>query len=118
MLKTTKGAVAQTAACLSSLGLRVSEVCALQVPHLDLRKAMLAVREGKGAKDRMVPIPRFLVGPLRGWIGAPRYFGQEFKAMFTETEGAEWLPIPHPRPSRNPARRRPPWSAGARNHTI
>lgn len=54
------------------MGLRVSEVCKLEVPHLDFRKAMLAVRSGKGDKDRFIPIPTFLVGPLRGFVGKRR----------------------------------------------
>lgn len=52
------------------MGLRVSELCKLQVPHLDFERAILMVREGKGCKDRAIPIPSRLVGPIRGWIGA------------------------------------------------
>lgn len=52
------------------MGLRVSELCKLQIPHLDFERAMLMVREGKGCKDRAIPIPSRLIGPLRGWIGA------------------------------------------------
>lgn len=51
------------------LGLRVSEVCKLQVQHIDFGTKMLFVREGKGSKDRALPIPSRFVGPLRGWIG-------------------------------------------------
>lgn len=51
------------------LGLRVSELVKLQVEHIDFRRRLLMVREGKGAKDRALPIPSRLVGPLRGWIG-------------------------------------------------
>jgi len=54
------------------MGLRVSEIVKLQVPHLDFGRAMLYVRGGKGDADRAVPIPDFLHGPLRGWIGARR----------------------------------------------
>lgn len=49
--------------------LRVSELTKLQVAHLDFSRNMLIVREGKGMKDRAVPIPDFMRGPLRGWIG-------------------------------------------------
>lgn len=52
------------------LGLRVSEVCKLQAQHLDFSQNFLMVREGKGKKDRSIPIPAFLIGPLRGFIGA------------------------------------------------
>lgn len=53
-------------------GLRVSELTGLEVPDLDFRRRLLRVNRGKGDKDRVVPIPRFLVGPLRGWCGARR----------------------------------------------
>jgi len=52
------------------VGLRVAELCALRVEHLDFARRTLFVREGKGKKDRCLPIPRYLVGPLRGWVGA------------------------------------------------
>jgi integrase/recombinase XerD len=51
------------------MGLRVGELCSLQVPRLDFAGAQLWVREGKGQKDRCLPIPRKLLGPLRGWVG-------------------------------------------------
>lgn len=51
-------------------GLRVSELCKLQISHLDFSAKMLQVVEGKGSKDRVVPISEKLVGPLREWIGS------------------------------------------------
>lgn len=59
------------------MGLRVSEICKLQIAHLDFGRNFLNVREGKGKKDRCLPIPEFLVGPLRGWVG-PRRTGPFF----------------------------------------
>lgn len=50
-------------------GLRCAELCALRVEDLDLRAGTLFVREGKGKRDRVVPLVKHLVGPLRGWIG-------------------------------------------------
>jgi integrase/recombinase XerD len=52
------------------MGLRVSEICKLDVPDVDSRQGLLFLHEAKGGKDAVLPIPRFLVGPLRGWIGA------------------------------------------------
>ncbi|MDE2097145.1 MAG: phage integrase family protein [Patescibacteria group bacterium] len=52
------------------MGLRVSEICGLDVPDVDFRQALLFLHEAKGGKDAVLPIPRFLVGPLRGWVGA------------------------------------------------
>jgi site-specific recombinase XerD len=63
------------------VGLRVSEITKLDVSHLSFRKGheVLAVVQGKGCKDRNLPLPSFLVGPLRGWIG-PRKSGPVFES--------------------------------------
>jgi len=53
-------------------GLRVSELCHLKVEDLDFKRRILMVREGKGSKDRAIPMPVKMVGPLRGWIGSRR----------------------------------------------
>lgn len=37
-------------------GLRVSEIAALRWDHLDVERGLIAVREGKGGKDRFVPL--------------------------------------------------------------
>lgn len=62
---------------LLMLGLRVSEGAKLKIEHIDFRRASLLVKEGKGQKDRILPIPKRLVGILRGWIG-PRKKGYVF----------------------------------------
>jgi len=51
------------------LGLRVSEICKLQIEDVDLRRRVAFVREGKGMKDRAIPIPKPFAPILRGWIG-------------------------------------------------
>jgi integrase/recombinase XerD len=51
-------------------GLRCSELTKLQVVDLDFDRLLLFVREGKGRKDRTVPLPKKIVSFLRGWIGA------------------------------------------------
>lgn len=51
-------------------GLRVAELCALRIEHLDFRAGTLEVVCGKGGRDRVVPLAKHLIGPLRGWIGA------------------------------------------------
>jgi integrase/recombinase XerD len=54
-------------------GLRVSEVAALETAHVNLRDGVLTVRNGKGGKDRHVPISSRLAGELSGWPQG-RYF--------------------------------------------
>lgn len=57
-------------ACLVMLdgGLRVSEVCALELDHVDLAKRKLTVREGKGDADRVVPLTPRLADALGRWL--------------------------------------------------
>lgn len=52
------------------VGLRVSEISKLRVEHIDFAGPTLMVREGKGKKDRALPLPKAVAGPLRGWIAA------------------------------------------------
>ncbi|PJB60460.1 MAG: hypothetical protein CO096_33845 [Armatimonadetes bacterium CG_4_9_14_3_um_filter_66_14] len=48
-------------------GLRVSEVVALMPKEVDLEKGMVRVNQGKGAKDRVIPVDGETVGWLRAW---------------------------------------------------
>lgn len=50
-------------------GFRVSELCNLQVPELDLADGTATVLHGKGDKDRVVPISTKLVPAIAEWIG-------------------------------------------------
>jgi site-specific recombinase XerD len=59
-------------ATLFLAGLRVSEVCHLTVEDVDLEAGALYIRNGKGGKDRRVPIPPRLVRILRLWITGQR----------------------------------------------
>lgn len=53
--------------CAYALGLRVSELCALRLEHIDTAADRMCVRvvQGKGAKDRYVPLPPDLLDALR-----------------------------------------------------
>jgi site-specific recombinase XerD len=50
-------------------GLRNAELRHLRIDDLDLTRRTLFVDQGKGSKDRVLPLPTRLVGPLRDWIG-------------------------------------------------
>ena len=52
------------ASMLYGAGLRLLECCRLRVKDVDLARRELTVRSGKGAKDRVAPLPRTLVAPL------------------------------------------------------
>lgn len=67
--------------CGLFLGLRVSEITRLEVPDLDLEAGVLLVREGKGGKDRSIPIPPSLVAELRNYL-AGRGTGPVFPSPY------------------------------------
>ena len=113
-------------------GPRVSELCHLQVEDMDFARGWLFVREGKGRKDRVLPLSRKIAGPLRGWIGA-RTTGP----VFESSHGGELTPravqlmvkrwalaaglmrakeVRRFTPHKFPARLRQPASALGRNH--
>jgi len=48
-------------------GLRISEVCHLQVKHVDSGRKLLRVEQGKGKKDRYTILPRRLLDELRAY---------------------------------------------------
>ncbi|GGC76489.1 tyrosine-type recombinase/integrase [Marinobacter halophilus] len=54
-------------------GLRVSEAVALQVKNIDGERHLLHVQQGKGGKDRMVPLTGVLLDRLRAYwcLGRP-----------------------------------------------
>lgn len=57
---------------LYGTGLRISEALQLRVKDLDFAQRALIVREGKGAKDRVVMLPHSLVPELRHQLGSAR----------------------------------------------
>lgn len=58
-------------ATIYALGLRLGEGLRLETAHIDAERLMVWIRDGKGAKDRGVPLPRPLLARLR------RYWKQE-----------------------------------------
>lgn len=49
-------------------GLRISEMLSLKVRDIDLKQEILKVVQGKGGKDRLVPIPKPIQQDLRAYL--------------------------------------------------
>jgi len=64
-------------------GLRVSELCNLKFDQIDSRKQLLRI-EGKGRKERLVPLSRKSIQCLELWLknGRPEMIGTEEKHDF------------------------------------
>jgi site-specific recombinase XerD len=58
-------------------GLRVSEVCALQVKDVDSRRMLIHVRLGKGGRDRYVPLANSVLTTLRLYYRKERLTGPD-----------------------------------------
>lgn len=52
-------------------GLRVSELCALQISHIDFRNAVMLIR-GKGSKERLVPVNEVALTRIKNYIDTDR----------------------------------------------
>lgn len=52
-------------ALMYGCGLRLEETCSLRVKDVDIDRRLVTVRQGKGNKDRIVPLPQLLVEPLQ-----------------------------------------------------
>ncbi len=55
----------------------VMECLRLRVGDVDFGNGLIVVRDGKGAKDRVVPLPERLEEPLRGNLGSVRQLHKE-----------------------------------------
>ena len=53
---------------LYGCGLRLNECLGLRVKDIDFERLTVTIREGKGNKDRVVPLPKSLVEPLQAWL--------------------------------------------------
>jgi integron integrase len=70
MLAQMTGRARLMALLLYGTGMRIIEVIRLRVKDVDFENGVILVRDGKGAKDRYVPLPRIAVEGLRAQIAA------------------------------------------------
>ena len=69
-------------AAMLGAGLRVSEVVGLRGSDVDLTEGTVAVRDGKGGRDRTVPVDGETLGWLRAWGEKRRALGLDGRAPF------------------------------------
>lgn len=70
-------------------GVRVLECCRLRVKDVDFERHQILVRDGKGEKDRVVPLPRRLEAKLHAQVAATRAVHTHDLAA---GHGRVWLP--------------------------
>lgn len=58
-------------------GLRISEACTLRVEDIDSKRMTLHIRDAKGGRDRLVPLPERVLFTLRRYWAAARPKGPE-----------------------------------------
>ncbi len=74
---------------LYGAGLRLMEGLRLRVKDVDLERREIIVREGKGGKDRVTPLPEALIAPMRGHLDRRRtLFDEAVKAGHADV----WMP--------------------------
>ncbi len=73
---------------LSLTGLRISEFCDLSLDDVDLEKKMIQVVDGKGGKDRKVPIAESLLQELKKYIDEDRPDVDSDNFFALETSGS------------------------------
>src|SRR3546814_2065383 len=77
------------AALLYGTGMRLMECIRLRVKDVDFGRGEIVVRNGKGGKDRRVPLPLRLREPLQAAIERARL---QHAADLAEGLGEVWLP--------------------------
>ena len=69
-----------------SMGLRLQEALSLQVSDIDSERKLVHIRRGKGAKDRMVPLPELTLKELRAYWKTHRHPSLLFPNMIGKKE--------------------------------
>lgn len=89
LLTMIDGEVWPMAALLYGSGMRLMECVRLRVKDVDFERRQITVRDGKGAKDRQVPLPDSVRDRLKTVVERVRILHSQDVA---EGRGAVWLP--------------------------
>lgn len=90
LLDALTGTPALLARLLYGTGMRLMEGVRLRVGDLDFDNRRIVVRNGKGGKDRVVPLPERLMEPLRAHLGRVAVLHEDDLAG-----GAGFVSLPH-----------------------
>ena len=72
---------------LHGTGLRISEMCSLEVKNIDFKENLILVKEGKGKKDRIVPIGNKLSEHLTIYLD-----GKRNRYLFESNRNSKYTP--------------------------
>jgi integron integrase len=103
LLLAMDGRTALLAGLLYGTGMRLMEALRLRVKDVDFERRQIVVREGKGGKDRHVPLPERLIPGLRNEIVRALHLHD---GDLAGGHGAVWLPDALARKYPNAARER------------
>jgi integron integrase len=89
------------ASLLYGCGLRLSEALRLRVKDVEFGQGIIAIRDAKGGKDRVVPLPKRLIAPLRAQlITAEAIHSADLKAGFGRVSLPHALSVKYPKADR------------------
>jgi integrase/recombinase XerD len=78
-----------------STGIRVSEVCNMHISDVDFDRMQVYIRQGKGQKDRYVPLSTYMKTGLQKYLQSecPQLYLFEGKTLGTPSSvrGVQWL---------------------------
>jgi integron integrase len=89
VLRELQGTPWLMASLMYGSGLRLLECARLRVKDLDLARGEIAVRDGKGSKDRVTMLPTTLVGPLSAHLARRR---RQHEVELSDGAGSVFLP--------------------------
>jgi integron integrase len=89
MLALPQGETRLMAGLMYGAGLRLLECCRLRVKDLDFDRRQITVRDGKGEKDRMVPLPKSVVEGLQRQLA---FVSEQHADDLLKGAGWAWLP--------------------------
>ncbi|WP_222435483.1 integron integrase [Allorhodopirellula solitaria] len=75
---------------LYGCGMRISEALRLRVKDIDFANTQIEIRNSKGGKSRLVPMPENLIEPLRRWVAS-----REVLHRHDEADGTASVWLPH-----------------------